>query len=433
MRSTVLFVGAHADDVELGAGGTCAYLSARGFDVHILVISDDDCQAVAAQRRLEAVAAGAELGVTSGNIHFLGLPDGGVTCNREAVSALRRLVSTLGVNPIAVFTHTEADSHQDHVATTRIVEASFRKVALFKYQVRNSVIASGFVPAIHCAIDQTQVAKLRALKQHASQVAAGRIQIDDVIRFDERSAKNSGGRFGEGFELDLQEGAAGLAEPMRLIGLLDSQPFRQLWSPVIATGGLTVMAASERRAGVSAASDLALVTRLQDRLLQSRLSNIGVQHRFRFDVALSDGPADAARVAAGNTLILGGPDVNPAASALQLWLGVPLQTQSDAQGLLTIACNPLMVRRDGSAFIFCASGRDDIAVAAAAEYLLDDGRIKSILERARNVYSGRTPWVQIPVPVRQTHERTTCSSAVMGGSPWANVEPHDQFDRHSLA
>ena len=42
VSSSILFVGAHADDIEIGAGGTCALLCARGFDVHIVVLSDED-------------------------------------------------------------------------------------------------------------------------------------------------------------------------------------------------------------------------------------------------------------------------------------------------------------------------------------------------------------------------------------------------------
>ena len=430
MSNIVLFVGAHADDVELGAGGTAAHLGALGFDVHILVMSDEASLTVAAQRRREAVAAGTELGLSAKQIHFLGLVDGAVTCNRQTVGALRHFASTLGDNPIAVFTHAEADSHQDHIATTRIVKAAFRKTSLFKYQVRNSVITSGFAPVLYCAVDRTYDAKLRALKQHESQVIAGRIPFDDVVSFDERWGMASGGRFGEAFELDLQEGASGHTE---LINLLDSQPFRQLWSPVIATGGLTVLAASQRRAGTSAASDLVLVTRLQERLIRSRSTGVGTHQRFRFDVALSDGATDAARVADGNVLILGGPDVNPAAAALQRWLGIPMQPTSDVRGLLTIARNPLVSGRDASALIFCASGRDDMAVAAAAEFLLDDGRIKSILDRARSVYSGQTASVQIPVNALDPQGRRTTACTLPWSRRRAHVEQEHPWDQRIRA
>ena len=204
-----MFAGAHADDVELGAGGTCAHLTRLGFDVHVLIMSDEVCPAIAALRRREAKAAGAELGVTSSKIHFLGLTDGAITCDRQAVGALRHLAATAGLNPIAVFTHSDADSHQDHIAATRIVKAAFRKTAFFKYQIRNSVVTSGFAPVIHCAVDGTYDAKLRALEQHQSQLTAGRLPLDDVVRFDERAGVTSSGRFGEAFELEFQDGAAG--------------------------------------------------------------------------------------------------------------------------------------------------------------------------------------------------------------------------------
>ena len=39
--AVAVFFGAHADDVELGAGGTCAKLCAAGFDVRIVVATDE--------------------------------------------------------------------------------------------------------------------------------------------------------------------------------------------------------------------------------------------------------------------------------------------------------------------------------------------------------------------------------------------------------
>ena len=144
--SVVVMFGAHADDIELGAGGTCAKLCAAGLEVHIVVGTDEADAAVAARRRSEAVAAAALLGVPSPRVHFLGLPDGHVRCNRRAVTLVRNLLSSNRLRPAAVFTHTSQDSHQDHVELTRIVRGAVRQTTILSYVVRNSAVISHFRP-----------------------------------------------------------------------------------------------------------------------------------------------------------------------------------------------------------------------------------------------------------------------------------------------
>lgn len=173
--AVVVFFGAHADDIELGASGTCAKLCAVGFDVRIVVATDELNPAIASMRRKEATAAAAILGVPPEQVHFLGLPDGQFRCSRDTVAQVRNLFSALDLYPDAVFTHTEADSHQDHVELTRIVKAAFRRVAIFKYRVRNSAIPSHFKPTISSDISRYVNLKSAALCQHKSQIALRRM------------------------------------------------------------------------------------------------------------------------------------------------------------------------------------------------------------------------------------------------------------------
>ena len=407
-RRTVLFIGAHADDVEIGAGGTCARLCARGFDVHIVVLTDEAVAAVATGRRQEAIAAGAALGVHRRHVHFLGLSDGNMICNRQSVGALRALATQHGIKPIAVFTHTEADSHQDHIEATRIAKGAFREAAIFKYQVRNSAITSSFAPVVYCAVDQTYDAKMRALELHHSQMAVGRIPIAQIRQFDERRGPLCGGRTGEAFELEIQEGALAAVE---LIDILDSQPFRRLWSPVLASERLTVLAASDHRAS---SSDLIFVTRLQTALLGALPYGIGAKPAFRFEVALADGIADEAHAAAGSVLILGGPEANWAAAALHRWLGIPGFPTMDTHGSLTIAQNPIAARNGKRAYIFMGCGNDAWG-ASVAHCLLDDACIEAVLDCAGSVYSGRSAVVQVPVAALQAQYRGQPQAASEAG------------------
>lgn len=78
-----LAIGAHPDDVELGAGATLAKWAAAGSEVHLLILTDGskgswergvDVQALVEARKREAQEAGGQLGAV--DIHFLNEVDG---------------------------------------------------------------------------------------------------------------------------------------------------------------------------------------------------------------------------------------------------------------------------------------------------------------------------------------------------------------------
>jgi LmbE family N-acetylglucosaminyl deacetylase len=62
-RPIALFVGAHPDDIELGAGATAARLSAQNWIVWFLVLTSEADENVAELRKLEAAKAAITLGV----------------------------------------------------------------------------------------------------------------------------------------------------------------------------------------------------------------------------------------------------------------------------------------------------------------------------------------------------------------------------------
>src|SRR5688572_5727399 len=57
----ILVVGAHPDDIEIGAGALVAKAVDRGMEIHLLVLTDDGADTAA--RRAEAVAGAQALGV----------------------------------------------------------------------------------------------------------------------------------------------------------------------------------------------------------------------------------------------------------------------------------------------------------------------------------------------------------------------------------
>jgi LmbE family N-acetylglucosaminyl deacetylase len=111
------------------------------------------------------------------------------------------LFSALDLRPHAIFTHSEADNHQDHVELTRIVKAAFRRAGIFNYRVSNSAISSHFRPSVSSKIAAFVDAKCAALSQRKSQVILGRVNLTKVSH-----------EYLEAFELEIQEGAANFFE-----------------------------------------------------------------------------------------------------------------------------------------------------------------------------------------------------------------------------
>ena len=131
-----LCIGAHADDVELGMGGTVAKLVRLGRRGAILDITDASMgtRGSVDLRRREADAAAAILGVER---HNLGFRDGFVDSRdpdlRGALAAsLRKL------RPRVVFTHPLRDRHPDHEQVAQLVRDMTFLAGLAKFPVEGA-------------------------------------------------------------------------------------------------------------------------------------------------------------------------------------------------------------------------------------------------------------------------------------------------------
>jgi len=133
MTETVDFlcVGAHADDIELGMGGTVAGMVRRG-RVGLLGDLTDGAmgtRGTSGQRALEADESARILGTRRRN---LGFADGML---REGDPALLGALVSLfrEVRPRVVFTHPLRDRHPDHEASARAVREACFKSGLAKW------------------------------------------------------------------------------------------------------------------------------------------------------------------------------------------------------------------------------------------------------------------------------------------------------------
>jgi bacillithiol biosynthesis deacetylase BshB1 len=117
--ASIVVVGPHPDDQELGMGGTIARLARQGHRVHLIDMTNGEPTPFGSveTRAKEAAAAAEVLGVER---TLLGLTNRRVTHDipsRYALAALYRVH-----RPNVIFVPFPIDAHPDHVAVTRIAE-----------------------------------------------------------------------------------------------------------------------------------------------------------------------------------------------------------------------------------------------------------------------------------------------------------------------
>ena len=201
-----LFVGAHPDDADYGAGGLLATWAAGGCAVTVVCVTDGGGGGFDAAvprsdvpriRRAEQQAAARELGVD--DVRFLGRDDGWVTVDRSLRLDLTRLIREL--RPEAVVTHSPDRDyrfvylyHPDHLATGAAVLAAVypdarnafafppEELDLPPYEVAAVWLFGG--PADDTVVDVTDVfeAKVRACSAHDSQTPMLDRSVADELR-----------------------------------------------------------------------------------------------------------------------------------------------------------------------------------------------------------------------------------------------------------
>ncbi|NVN87182.1 MAG: PIG-L family deacetylase [Rhodopseudomonas sp.] len=131
-RLSVLCLGAHSDDIEIGAGATLLSLMERGvqLDVHWCVLSGGGV------RDLEAKQSAADFLANAANSQFemMSFRDGFFP---EQGEAIKQWFETLKqrVEPDLILTHQRDDAHQDHRQVCRLTWNTFRDHQILEYEV----------------------------------------------------------------------------------------------------------------------------------------------------------------------------------------------------------------------------------------------------------------------------------------------------------
>ena len=166
---SVLAVGAHPDDIELGCGGALAKHVAAGDRVTMLVVTrGEEGPGRSAQRVAEQLQAVEVLGV-----HDLIWGEGFLDCRVslqefDLVHLIEEAIEK--VSATVVYTHMADDSHQDHRVVSRCTMGAARSVSTILAYGGPSAV--GFNPTAFVDISDSLDKKVEALMCHVSQAEA---------------------------------------------------------------------------------------------------------------------------------------------------------------------------------------------------------------------------------------------------------------------
>lgn len=196
---TVLAIGAHPDDMEIGIGGTLARLNAAGANVLMAIVS---VPSEYDKRVAEAKTAASILGC---EVRFL---LNGRSCRvedlktYELVGILDALVRE--VQPAAMLTHGSADYHRDHVLVHNAA-MSTQRLGYFDffcyYPTNCRPVPISFLPRVYVDVSQTMDRKIAAISSHATQFGSRGLGVDVYRETARAQGRFVGVEYAEGLDV----------------------------------------------------------------------------------------------------------------------------------------------------------------------------------------------------------------------------------------
>ena len=197
-RKNILAVGAHADDVEIGCGGTIASHIKNGDRVIILIMTesfftnyDGKVLRTREEGQIEEESSAKILGAELIN---LGFTTKEVPYASESVEAINEIIDKYNID--IIYTHWYHDTHQDHRRTTQSVLSAGRyvkNILMYEPEYPAGRSYSGFHNQYYVDISTTIGIKMDSLKVHKSQIKK---YGDDFLKAVEARARHRGYEIG---------------------------------------------------------------------------------------------------------------------------------------------------------------------------------------------------------------------------------------------
>ena len=172
---SVLAVGAHPDDIELGCGATLLAHAAAGDVVTMLVMTGGESGPRAAHRHDEQRAAARTLGA---GLRWGGLRDCQLVADSATVAVVEAVLAETAAD--LVYVHAPEDSHQDHRATAAATLSAARRLARVLHYQSPSTLS--FAPTVFVDVTAHLSGKLAALGVHTSQIEFSSMVEPDAVQ-----------------------------------------------------------------------------------------------------------------------------------------------------------------------------------------------------------------------------------------------------------
>jgi LmbE family N-acetylglucosaminyl deacetylase len=174
-KHNILAIGAHADDIDIGCGGTIALHVKKGDNVYILIMTKtfytDYKGKILRSEKVGEMEEKNSAKILGGKHINLGFETKSVPHSAESVEAINKVIDDYTID--IIYTHWYHDTHQDHLRTTQSVLSAGRYVKnILMYEPEYPAGRSylGFRNQYYVDITPTFEIKMEAIKQHISQV-----------------------------------------------------------------------------------------------------------------------------------------------------------------------------------------------------------------------------------------------------------------------
>ena len=173
---SILAVGAHPDDVELGCAGTLCNAVKDGCKVAAVYLTRGEMSGDPQVRMRESTEALGVLGVK--HVHFGDFPDTEIPGSRKAIDFMEQFVKLH--SPDLVLTHSVNDTHQDHRQVGWLSLSAFRNVKkILAFETPR--VTQAFAPNYFVDITDCVNSKWEALKKHVSQANKRYIAYESMV------------------------------------------------------------------------------------------------------------------------------------------------------------------------------------------------------------------------------------------------------------
>ncbi|NLW72474.1 MAG: hypothetical protein GXY37_06290 [Chloroflexi bacterium] len=161
---SLLFLGAHPDDIELGCGALIADLLGKAASIYCMTFSDNQKNPDLSNLVSEHIESMHALGLTDYQIELGAFETRRFPDHRQEILE-KMLELKRHLQPQIVFVHTSQDIHQDHVTLTQEAMRAFRGTTVLGYDVLRS--SYGFFPHFLAEVSEQAVnQKIAALSKY---------------------------------------------------------------------------------------------------------------------------------------------------------------------------------------------------------------------------------------------------------------------------